>query len=150
MAVRFDREAVQGFINPQSFLQDTGVEVLTASGAVVTLPYADVKAVCFVRDFEGGPVWREHRAFVNRPKTTGLWVRLRFLDGDTIEGLISNNLMLMEPLGLALTPPEQAFQRIFVPRAALRNVQVLGVVGSPLRRAARQKPTVKDQLKMFE
>ena len=152
MAVRFDREAVQGFVNPQSYLQDTGIEVLTTSGAVVSLPYLDVKAVCFVRDFEPGPAWREHRAFANRPKTAGLWLRLHFRDQDSLEGLITNNLMLMEPLGLMVAPPESGFQnqRVFVPRAALSHVQVLGVVGSPLRRPGKPKPTVKDQLKMFE
>jgi hypothetical protein len=60
--------------------------------------------------------------------------------------------MLMEPLGLMVAPPESGFQnqRVFVPRAALTHVQVLGVVGSPLRRPTKPKPAVKDQLKMFE
>lgn len=152
VAVRFDREPVQGFVNSQGYLLESGVEVLTTSGAVMSLPYADVKAVCFVRDFEPGPAWREHRAFANRPKTSGLWLRLHFRDADSLEGLISNNLMLMEPIGLMVAPPESGFQgqRIFVPRAALTSIQVLGVVGSPLRRTAKPKPAEKDQLKMFE
>ena len=150
IAVRFDREPVQGFINPQSFLQDGGIELLTTSGAVVVLPYPEVKAVCFVRDFDGGAVWREHRAFSNRPKTEGLWLRLHFRDGDTLEGLISNNLMGLETQGFSVSPPDANLQRVFVPRAALTNVQVLGVVGSPLRRPAKPKPGEKEQLKMFE
>lgn len=152
IVVRFDREPVQGFINPQSFLQDGGIELLSASGAVVVLPYPEVKAVCFVRDFESGPVWREHRAFPNRPKTEGLWLRLHFRDGDTLEGVIANNLMGLETQGFSVAPPDAGvqIQRVFVPRAALTLVQVLGVVGSPLRRPAKPKPGEKEQLKMFE
>jgi hypothetical protein len=61
--------------------------------------------------------------------------------------------MLMEPAGLTFVPPDPTFQnqRIFVPRQALAAVEVLGVIGSPLR--GRAKPPAKDkddQLKMFE
>lgn len=151
-AVRFDREAVQGFINPQSFLEAAGIELLTAAGAVITLPYYEVKALCFVRDFDSGAVWKENRAFSNRPKTEGLWLRLQFRDGDTLEGVVANNLLLMEPLGFAVAPPDAGFQnqRVFVPRAALTNVQVLGVVGRPVRRPAKAKGVEKEQLKMFD
>lgn len=152
VGVRFDREPVQGFVNQQSFLGDAGVELLTASGSAVTIPYAELKAVCFVRDFDStAPVWKEHRAFPNRPKMEGLWVRLEFRDGDTLEGVLPNDLMLVEPAGVTLSPPDPGFQnqRVFVPRAALVHLQVLGVVGSPLRRK-RKPPVAKEQLKMFE
>jgi hypothetical protein len=151
VAVRFDREPIHGFIDPQGYLQETGIEILTSEGAVVTLPYSEVKAVCFVRDFSGGPVWPENRMFSNRPKTEGLWVRLEFRDGDTLEGILPNNLLAVDPPGLAITPPDAGFhnQRVFVPRTALLSVKVLGVVNSPLRRATKKKPS-KDQLKMFE
>lgn len=152
IVVRFDREPMQGFTNPQSFLQEAGIEFLTAAGALVILPYLDVKGVCFVKDFESGPAWREHRAFSNRPKTEGLWLRLNFRDGDTMEGLIGNNLMALDAQGFLVAPPDAGFQnqRVFVPRTALTSVQVLGVVGSPLRRPAKAKPAQKEQLKMFE
>ena len=38
-------------------------------------------------------------------------------------------------------------QRVFVPRASLRSVEVLGVVGSPLK---RKKATAKEQGELFE
>ena len=99
------------------------MELLTPSGTLVRLPYSEVKAVCFVRDFEGGETWREHRAFAARPKTPGLWIKLVFRDQDSTEGLLANNLMLVEEAGFHIIPPDPTFQtqRIFVPRLALRE-----------------------------
>lgn len=151
VAVRFDREPVQGFVSPQTYLQDAGVEILTAAGSVVTLPYSELKAVCFVWDFESLPVWKQNRTFQSRPKTAGLWLRIAFRDGDVLEGIAPNNLALIEHYGWTVTPADAGLQnqRIFVPRTAVTEVSVMGVVGSPLRRKARPKPPV-EQLKIFD
>ena len=84
---------------------------------------AETKLVCFVRDFDAGETWREHRAFATRPKSPGLWVRFRFRDGDSLEGMLPNNLLQIEAAGFSSIPPDPSFQnqRIFVPRAALRS-----------------------------
>ncbi len=155
VVARFEREPVIGFVQSPGGFSTDAVEVLTPSGNLLRLPYPEVKAVCFVRDFESleaNAPWRPHRAFATRPKTRGLWVRLIFRDGDTVEGLVSNNLMLLEPAGFHAIPPDPTFQlqHIFVPRAALTDVQVLGVIGSPLRRKRPAEPAADaEQLKMF-
>lgn len=153
LVARFDRETLAGFVSSPGGLEADALELLTPAGSVVQVPYAEVKAVCFVRDFEGGDTWREHRAFLTRPKSAGLWVRLHFRDGDSMEGLLANNLMQLETAGFSIVPPDPTFhnQRIFVPRAALADVQVLGVIGSPLRRRSA-KPATQDQgqLEMFD
>ena len=149
MAVRFDRESVHGFVNAQTYLQPGGIEVLTSAGNVAILPYAEVKALCFVRDTSIGEPWRPNLAFAARPKNEGLWVRFRFRDGDTIEGLVPSNLLALEPGGFTITPPEPV--RMFLPRAAIIETQILGVIGVAAHRAARKaKPGREDQLKMFE
>jgi hypothetical protein len=142
---RFDRETVPGFVNPSAWLTGDGLELLTTSGAVTVLPYRDVKAVYFVREFTEVP---GRRSFASRPRTGGLWLRLTFHDGDTLEGVMPNNLLQMEPEGLHILPPDSG-HRVFVPRAALSGIQVLGVVGSPLR-TTRKKPPTKDQIRLFE
>ena len=78
-------------------------------------------------------------------------MRLLFRDGDSMEGMLPNNMMLVEPAGFSIIPPDPTFQnqRIFVPRAALREVQVLGVVGSPLKRRPAKKSAGEGQLEMF-
>jgi hypothetical protein len=149
VAVRFDREPIHGFVSPQTYLQPGGIEVLTSAGNVAILPYAEVKALCFVRDTSIGETWRPNLAFSARPKSEGLWVRFRFRDGDTIEGLVPSNLLAMEPGGFTITSPESA--RIFLPKAAILETQILGVIGVAAHRSARKtKPGREDQLKMFE
>jgi hypothetical protein len=147
--LRFDKEAVAGYINPLSYLQPTGVELLSAQGNIATVPYGDIKNMAFVREFEAGEP--ERQVFLTRPKMDGLWVRLRYRDGDVMEGIMANNLMQVDPYGFTVIPPDSYGnrQRIFVPRAALQSIEVLGVVGSPLKRR-KGKEAPKEQIGLFE
>lgn len=151
IVIRFDREPVPGFVHTPGGFALNSVELLSPSGILLRLAYSEVKAVCFVRDFEDGDGWRPHRAYAARPKTPGLWVRLTFRDGDTSEGVISNNLMLLESAGFQIIVPDPSFagQRIFVPREALREVIVLGVIGSAAKRRRPAKAESEDQLGLF-
>lgn len=147
---RFDREALHGYVNPVSFLQAGGVELLSEDGIATAIPYGDVRLVAFVRDFEP-PEGGRRAVFQTRPKMEGLWIRLHFRDGQVMEGILPNNLLQVEPHGFTITPPDThgAANRMFIPRAALRAVEVLGVVGSPLKRR-RPKPPDKDQIQLFD
>ena len=145
---RFDRETVPGFVNASAFLTPQGIEILGTSGAVAVLPYVDVKSVFFVRDFTDNNPAAARRTFLSRPKLAGIWLRLTFRDGDLLDGIMPNNLLQFEPQGVLIIPPDGA-QRVFVPRVALTSVQVLGVVGSPLR-MSRKKPAGRDQIGLFE
>jgi hypothetical protein len=152
LLARFDREPVEGFVQASAGFDAEAIDLLTPSGSLLRVPVSETKAVCFVRDFEGGETWKEHRVFQTRPKSPGIWVRLLFRDGDSIEGMLQNNLMLVDPAGFGIIPPDPTFQnqRIFVPRSALREVQVLGVIGSPLKRRPAKKQPGEGQLEMFE
>jgi hypothetical protein len=147
---RYDREPLAGYVNPLTFLQPDGVELLSAEGKVSSIPYLDVRCVVFVREFEE-PGATERRVFLTRPKMEGLWVSLRFRDGDVMEGVMTNNLLQHEPFGFNVIPPDPFSnnQRFFIPRTALESVQVLGVVGSPLKkRKAKGAPA--EQIGLFE
>lgn len=147
---RFDREALAGYINPVSYLQLTGVELLSAQGNVAIVPYPEIKTVSFVRDFDGASE-PGRRLFNTRPKMAGLWIRFELRDGEVMEGVMSNNLLQMESHGFTAIPPDPYSnqQRIFIPRMALRAVEVLGVVGSPLKKQ-KAKPATKEQIGLFE
>jgi hypothetical protein len=68
-----------------------------------------------------------------------------------MDGILANNLLLMESQGFTVVPPDPYSnnQRLFLPRAALTELQVLGVVGSPLRRR-KPKPVPKEQIGLFD
>ena len=151
MIRRFDREAVAGFVNPQTYLHASGIEVLTVAGSAIVVPYADVKMVCFVREFDTAEPSGETRLFQTRPKMSGLWVRMRFRDNEVMDGLMANNLLQIDAYGYTFVPPNRNAntQRIFVPKAALVELQVVGVVGSPLR-TPKPKPKPKEQIELFE
>lgn len=149
---RLDSSYVEGYVSPHSYLRPEGVEILTRSAQVEQIPYHQIRAVYFVRDFEGPPDDSEKRTFGSRPKTDGLWLRLTFRDGEVYEGVMPNDLLQMTEHGVAFAPPDSGgmTQRIFVPRKALQNVQVMGVIGSPAhRRRSRRKEPPKDQRRLF-
>lgn len=149
---RFDKGPVEGFVQLPEGLSQDGLELLSPAGTLTRLPLAEIRAICFIREFEGGETWRKQRTFLSRPKANGLWVRVTFRDGELLEGTMPNELS-GEASGFAIVPPDPTFQnqRMFVPRDAVRAVEVLGVIGSPLRRRATPKPGPdKDkQIEMF-
>jgi hypothetical protein len=131
-----DKKPLRGYLNPARLGQLDPIDVLSPNGEHIPVPIAKIRSIYFVREFsdEFEP---QRKAFLSRPKLDGLWVKLRFHDGDTLEGVIPNDLLLLLDNGLQITPPDlnSATDRIFVPRAALSEVTVLGVVG-----IARRKP----------
>lgn len=147
---RYDRSQVRGFVQAQSLNQGAEIELLSADGSVVRLPVAQVKTVSFVREFEGPSIWEERREFLARPKAPGLWVELRFRDGSRMEGVIPNDLLVLEGAGVMLTPPDPAgnTQRVFAPRQSLTAAAVLGVVGAA-RHRARKAREAEGQIRLF-
>jgi hypothetical protein len=147
---RFQKEPLAGYINPASYLQPAGVDLLSAQGNVSTVSYEEIKTISFVRDFDGaGDAGRQ--VFNTRPKMEGLWVSLQFRDGEVMEGIMPNNLLQLEPHGFTVIPPDPYShqQRVFIPRAAVESVEVLGVVGSPLKKR-KAKPVPKEQIGLFD
>ena len=142
-----DGTTLQGYVNPMH-LPDDPLDVLTTNGEHRQIPLKEIRAVYFVRDFTED-YEPERKAFFSRPKLDGLWVRLKFRDNETLEGVVSNDLLALLDSGIQITPPDLngAAVRIFVPRSALSEVTVLGVVG-----VARRKPApamVPAQPKLF-
>jgi hypothetical protein len=106
LVVRFDREPVTGVVNPAVLFQDGFLEVLSLGGNLITIPATEAKAVCFVKDLPTTEVWKPNRFFTVRPKMEGLWLRLRFRDEDAMDGVAPNNLLLLEPNGFQVIPPD--------------------------------------------
>lgn len=143
-----DRDSVNGFVAPANFVVDGKLELLNTSGNVVAIDLRDIKAVYFVRDFSDADVLTR-KTFTTRPRTEGLWVRMKFKDNDMIEGILPNDLALNPADGFLVNPPDlrSNTQRIFIPRSALASVNVLAVIGAARR---RRKPSDTRQVPMFE
>lgn len=135
-----DRKTSRGFLNPARIAQAELLDLLTPDGAHEEIELAKVRAIYFVREFDGD-YEPERKAFFSRPKLDGLWVKVRFKDNETLEGVVPNDLLGLLENGLHLTPPDMNSNadRIFVPRGALSEVTVLGVVGIARRKPAKPK-----------
>lgn len=136
-----DERPVKGYLNPASLAEAERIDLLTLEGEHSEMRLADVKCIYFVRDFQE-PFEPERKVFLSRPKLDGLWVKLRFRDEDEMEGIVANDLLEMLKTGLQLTPPDlhgNTF-RMFIPRTALSELRVMGVVGVAKRGPRVVKP----------
>ena len=122
-----NKKPVRGYLNPARLGQIDPLDVLTPDGEHQELALATIRSVYFVRDFSDD-FEPERKAFLSRPKQDGLWLRLRYLDGETLEGVVPNDLLSLIDNGLQITPPDlnSSTDRIFIPRSALSEVTVLG------------------------
>jgi hypothetical protein len=176
---RFSGDAVPGYLPLAQFVRsrslasphDRVLDLLDLAGRILTIPLAEVKYVCYVRDFNlNDPLNPERltrRTFLARPRTEGLWLRLTFrnppgspppspsAESDQLEGLAPLDLSLADDLvndtGLFLIPPDirSNTQRVYVPRPAIAELQLLAVITTPSRKKptpSSAKPSLQDDL----
>lgn len=145
---KMDRDSIQGYVAPE-FIVEGRLELLNTSGKVVMIDLADVKGVYFVREFSETESFTR-KTFATRPRTEGLWVRLKFRDNEVLEAMVPNDLTQLGPEGYLVNPPDTRAntQRIFVPRTALESLTVLAVIGGPAarRRKAAAAPVGQEEL----
>jgi hypothetical protein len=152
---RFDRQPLEGFVNPSTYLLENRIELITLDGNLQSLAYTEMKALCFVSEAGTADLFTEHSLFERRPKVPGLWTRFLFRDGDRLDGILSHNLLDWPERGYFITPPRAGTtrQRVFLPRAALVGTELRGVVGTSLvgsGRRGKKSAIGRGQLTMFE
>ncbi len=147
---KMDRDSVSGYVSPAQFVHEGKLELLNTAGTVITMDLREIKGVYFVREF-GDSESLTRKTFTSRPRSEGLWVRLRFKDSEILEGLMPADLTQTTPEGFLVNPPDQRSntQRIFVPRTALESLTVLAVIGAT-RRQRHGGPQDQRQVPMFE
>ena len=146
---KLDRDSINGYAAPADFVREGKLELLNTAGNVVAIELTDIKSVHFVREFgEADPFPR--KTFTTRPRTEGLWVRLKFKDSEVLEGMMPNDLSLTTAEGFLINPPDlrSNTQRIFVPRTSLESLTVLAVIGAT-RRKRRGMPSDTRQVQLF-
>jgi hypothetical protein len=147
-----DGKHFKGYLNPVLLGHSAEADLLTQAGEHKAIDLVHIKSVHFVREFTE-PFELERKTFLSRPKLDGLWVRLRFRDEDVMEGIVGNNLLDLLDSGVQITPPDLHGNtlRMFVPRSALLEMKVLGVVGGA-RRLPPARPGTRvpaEQSKLF-
>jgi hypothetical protein len=146
---KMDRDTVNGYVS-NAFVTEGKLELMNTAGNVVTMDLRDIKGVYFVREF-GDTETLTRKTFTSRPRVEGLWVRLRFRDNEVIEGMMPNDLLHEGGEGFSVIPPDAQSntQRIFVPRSALAEMTVIGVIGEKSGRRGR-RPEDTRQVPMFQ
>ncbi len=97
----------------------------TASEEPAEVLIRDLKAVFFVKDFDGNPGYNERKEYSNGDKAQGRKVEIVFVDGEKLVG----STLGYDPnrLGFFLFPvdPESNNMRVFAVTAAVKNVRYI-------------------------
>lgn len=146
-----DGSLLTGYLPPAGFTRQGAVELLDLSARRQSVPLPSLKWACFVRDFNSGEPANPERllrtTFAGRPRLSGLWLRMTLSDESVLEGLAANDVTLLDPTGLLITPPDTRSntQRIFLPRTSITDLTVVAVIGATTAGAPKRKPPVPDR-----
>ena len=147
---RFDREPLTGFVNTHGYLQPGGVELEPGGDSFGRALRRDQSRLFCERfrlfrraraqDFQ-------HSSEDERAVGSDAASRRRGDGRDPVERPAAACSG-----GFTLVPPDTSSnnQKLFIPRAALTQMHVLGVVGSPLTRRKKKPPVPKEQIGLFE
>ena len=127
---KLDGEVLKGYVEgTPDLLTADQVTITSLTEETIHVPMRDVKALFFVRKFSGNKEYSEVKFFDSQPKIDGLWVRLHFLDSESIEGIVSNSIKFLVEDGFYLKPPDPNSNNrlMFVVKSALKDFTVLGV-----------------------
>jgi hypothetical protein len=144
--VRYEDHAVRGFAEtsdlgtmdqllrnePPAQLDSIRLK-LAETGATEEVSTRNAKAVFFVKTFDGDTRHRALHFHENAPIVQGLWVRVSFQDGETIEGIISNSRDFVLEHGFFMMPtdPNGNNRLIYVLKDRLKDFNVLGMRSAP-------------------
>jgi hypothetical protein len=118
-----------GTLTPESQCRNNIRLTRLDSGKTEDVGLGDVKAVFFVHDFAGTTERRDLRFHDHLPATQCLWVRVRFDDGETIEGLINNSQEFVLGDGFLMAPTDTLGNNwlIYVRKSKVMGFEVLGL-----------------------
>ncbi len=123
-------------VSPENMLQQEPVELprefgvrLAESNDIVSLRLEALKALFFVKTFEGHKEYKEIKFFDTHPPVEGLWVRMKFYDGETFEGILHNCIHYLVNPGFFLKPPDPQSNNeiVYIVKASLTEFRVLGL-----------------------
>ena len=148
---------VSGFVEMKNGL--ASVALLDLEGRVFPVPLETIRSIAFVRDFnlddKHDPERLIRRTFLARPRSEGLWVRLILAGGSVLEGLAPLDISLLDGAladrGIFVIPPDirSNTQRMYVPRSAVLELQILAVITTPSKTKPVPTMTEVEQARLF-
>jgi hypothetical protein len=142
VVIQFGDSVVKGYLEPQSWDSIEGVLSNAPdspprffrvrpldSDTIQEISTANAKAVFYVNDFDGDRHHRPLQFHSPLPIVHGIWVRVEFLDGEVMEGIVHNTLSFVVDPGFFLVPtdPDSNNQLVYVMKSWLKDHRVLGV-----------------------
>jgi hypothetical protein len=99
------------------------------SDIVEEISTRDVKAVFYVNTFDGNPDHKDLNFHSRAPIVHGIWMRLQFLDGEVMEGIVYNSIRYLVDPGFFLLPtdPGSNNKLVYVVKSWLTDHRVLGM-----------------------
>lgn len=122
-----DKKLFRGFSKAE-FIGEK-VQVVDSKGKQQEFPLDELKAVFFVREFDGDSSYREVRFLTKDSLPTWLWIQVTFCDGETMEGKIRNDRSLLDPHGFFMWVADEGTNNelVYVVRSALRDLRIAGL-----------------------
>jgi hypothetical protein len=119
---------LRGFLKSPGLVRGR-LHLTTVEGQDLAVEVEKLKAVFFVRDFEGDRSYFESKLIETEPERKGLRVRCRFEDNETMEGVAENSLEFLQGAGFFFWPADPGANNrlIYVVKSALLGFKVLGV-----------------------
>ncbi len=98
------------------------------SNVIEEISIKDVKAIFYVHNFDGDANHREMSFYGKSPIVHGIWMRVQFLDGEVIEGIVHNSIRYLVDPGFYLVPthPGSNNKLIYISKSQLADHRVLG------------------------
>lgn len=146
VVIQFGNRAVKGYFEPAEQIAierqlenaadlDLGsIRIRHADSDLVEVVQGkDIKAIFFVNSFEGN-AGHKHLNFSSRaPVVDGIWMRVKFRDGEVMEGIVSNTLHYLVAPGFLMLPtdPGSNNKLVYVVKSWLVDHRVLGMRKMP-------------------
>ena len=105
------------------------VAIRNVVGKLEDVEVSGLKAIFFVKSFEGSQDYSEFKVFTHQPSGKGVWVRIHFHDGEVMEGIAPNSLGTFAGKVFSLTPPDPQSnnETVIVSKNCLKDMQILGL-----------------------
>jgi hypothetical protein len=142
MVIQFGTKSIKGYLecpectaiedllaNPSTNSSEALRIRLLESNAVEEVSVKDVKAIFFVKSFEGDPNHRDLFFSARAPILQGLWMRFQFRDGEVMEGIAHNSVRYLVDPGFFVLPtdPGSNNKLVYVSKSWLTDHRVIGM-----------------------